>query len=322
MQDLGQWLPQSQNTVNICFTAISMPCQVGTFVDTQTRTSEIVSSEKEFPLFSNTNGAGPIEGIRDDVGSILGTENGAGLTEGIDLNKTPAPKSKRKRHRPKVLKEEKPVKTPKSTAPKVSKGKDEKPPGKRKYVCKKIQAGQPPPEQGTYSNCRAEPEPVRGCLNIDGQYNQEVSNSLAQPQGTESSTDPKDCQQSVSSISQRNAQNESACCAGSTNSSIYSSVNQMDNAQLLPADNMQKTVSFDLNSCVNQAQNEYADFMNCHVQMFESGISETSGKHTSWLEPNASMLQKKFLTSTLQSVCWGACQPILLNICFHLLNLL
>jgi hypothetical protein len=290
MQDLGQLPPQSQNTANICFTTISMPCQVGTSVETQTRTSEIVSSEKEFALFSNTNGAGPSEGIRDDAGStILGAENGAGLTEGINLNKTPASKSKRKRHRPKVLKEEKTVKTPKSTAPKLSKGKDEKPPGKRKYVRKKIQAGQPPPEQGTYSNCRAEPEPVRGCLNIDGQYNQEVANPLAQAQGTESSTD---CQQSVSSTSQRNAQNESACCDGSTNSSIYGSANQMDNAQLLPADYMQKMVSFDLNSCVNQAQNEYANFMNCHVQNFESGISETSGKHTSWLEPNASMLQK------------------------------
>lgn len=110
MQDFGQRLPESQNTANICFTTILLPSQISTSIETQTRTSLIVSSEKESALFCKTNGVGSVEGIRDDAGPILGPGNGAGLTEGIDLNKTPAPKFKRKKHRPKVLEGRKTIK--------------------------------------------------------------------------------------------------------------------------------------------------------------------------------------------------------------------
>uniref|UniRef100_A0A0A9FJQ7 Protein ROS1 n=1 Tax=Arundo donax TaxID=35708 RepID=A0A0A9FJQ7_ARUDO len=295
MQDFGQWLPQSHKTGSLCFTSTLVPSQIDTSIEMQTRTCALVSAEKESALFGNTNGVGPIEGIRNDAGSIVGNGNDTGSTEeGIDLNKTPALKSKRKKHRPKVLKEEKPSKTPKSATPNSSKGKEGKTPGKRKYVRKQTPAVQPRPEQAPDSNCRAEPKPVRRCLNFDGQYNKEGVHPVTQAQVTEVSVDPKDYQPPVSSVNQRNAQTQPACHAGSSTSSIYSSPNQMANAQLLPADNMQKRVLIDLNSCINQMQNEYTNFVNCHAQDFQSGIRETIETNP-MLELRAGMPHKNVL---------------------------
>ncbi|KAL6600329.1 hypothetical protein ACP70R_045129 [Stipagrostis hirtigluma subsp. patula] len=287
IQDSGQWPPQSQNTTNISL--------IDTSIETQTRACALAPSEKEYTLFYNANGAGPIEGNRNDAGSIIGTGNPAGQiegirynagsivdngnvaepTEGIDLNKTPAQKSKRKKHRPKVLKEEKPLKTPKSTTPKPSKGKEEKTSGKRKYVRKKTPAGQPPPEQAADSNCRAEVKPVRQCLNFDGQYNQENAQSGSQAQVKKISTDLKDFQPSVYSIDQRDVQSQLACHVDSTTSSMYSSANQMANTQLLPAHNTQKGMLIDLNSTMSQIQNEHTNFVDNPAQFFRSGIRES-----------------------------------------------
>ncbi|XP_062198659.1 protein ROS1A-like isoform X2 [Phragmites australis] len=293
MQDFGQWLPQSQNTANLCFTSILVPSHIDTSIETQTRTFALASSEKEYALLCNTIGVGPIEGIRNDAGSIvstgndagpirydagsiIGTGNDAGPIEGIDLNKTPAQKSKRKKHRPKVLKEGKPSKTPKSTTPKSSKEKEEKPSGKRKYVRKKTPSGQPPPEQAADSNCRAELKPVRRCLNFDGQYDKVDAHPGTQAKVTEISTDPKDYKPAVSSINKSNVQSQSACHADSTTSSIYSSANQMVNAQLLSAHNTQKGELIDLNSSsLNQIHNESTNFVDNPAQNFQSRIRET-----------------------------------------------
>ena len=58
-------------------------------------------------------------------------------TQGIDLNKTPRKKFvKRKRHRPKVIQEDKPIKSPKPITPKIDENKEELTP-KRTYVRKK-----------------------------------------------------------------------------------------------------------------------------------------------------------------------------------------
>jgi hypothetical protein len=68
-----------------------------------------------------------------------------GSNEGIDLNKTPNQKQPRRRkHRPKVITERKPRKTPKPATPKNTK---ESPTGKRKYVRKNVQK-EPATEQG------------------------------------------------------------------------------------------------------------------------------------------------------------------------------
>ncbi|KAG7946255.1 hypothetical protein I3843_14G030500 [Carya illinoinensis] len=61
----------------------------------------------------------------------------SGMNPGIDLNKTPEQKPPRRRkHRPKVIREGKPKRSPKPTAPKNTK---ETPTGKRKYVRKNVQ---------------------------------------------------------------------------------------------------------------------------------------------------------------------------------------
>ncbi|KAG6573870.1 Transcriptional activator DEMETER, partial [Cucurbita argyrosperma subsp. sororia] len=58
-----------------------------------------------------------------------------GSAQAVDLNKAPELKTpKRRKHRPKVIKEEKPKKSPKPVTPKIPK---ETPTGKRKYVRKK-----------------------------------------------------------------------------------------------------------------------------------------------------------------------------------------
>nr|TKW32282.1 hypothetical protein SEVIR_2G158400v2 [Setaria viridis] len=332
MQDFGQWPPQAQNTASLCFANVVVPSQINTSIEVHSRTSTFLSSEKEYAPFGNTNGAlpiesirndgsiigtwdgagpvegirydagstvgtrngagpiegircdarsivgtrndsGPIEAIRHDAGLIIGTGDGAGPVEGIDLNKTPAQKSKRKKHRPKVLKEEKPSKTAKSTTPKPSK--DEKPSGKRKYVRKNTPAGQPPPEQAADSNCRAELKSARRCLNYDGKNDQEDAHPGTPTQVTELSTDPKDYQPSVSSINQRNVQSQSACHAGWTTSSVYTHANQMANAQLLPAHNMQKGVLIDLNnSSLNQIPNEHTNFADSPAQFFQYRVRE------------------------------------------------
>ncbi|KAH7856136.1 hypothetical protein Vadar_033136 [Vaccinium darrowii] len=73
------------------------------------------------------------------AGSTLLTEknNFVGVDQGIDLNKTPQLKPpKRRKHRPKVVVEGKPKRTPKPKPPQNSNSK-ETPSGKRKYVRKK-----------------------------------------------------------------------------------------------------------------------------------------------------------------------------------------
>ncbi|KQJ86995.1 uncharacterized protein LOC100841571 isoform X1 [Brachypodium distachyon] len=295
MQDFGQWLPQSQNTADLYFSSM-VSSQLDTSIETQVRNSAVALLEKESThSFDIRDGAGHIEVIRNDAGAIKETENGAGLTDGIDLNKTPPPKTKRKKHRPKVLK---PSKTPKSATPKPSKEKEERPSGKRKYVRKNTPAGQPPPEQAANSHCSAKLKPAMRCLNFNGAVPQENPHPGSQAQVV--STNLKDYQPSISSTSQGNVQSQLACHLGYTpTSSIYSSANQMAdvhllpadnnnmtealyssakqmaNAQLLPADNMLKGVSLDLNSSTNQIQNEYANFVDRPTEFFQSGIMET-----------------------------------------------
>ncbi|KAH7547786.1 hypothetical protein JRO89_XS14G0016100 [Xanthoceras sorbifolium] len=64
-------------------------------------------------------------------------ESDNGNDQGIDLNKTPQLKPpKRRKHRPKVIVEGKPKRTPKAATPKTTKT-EENPGGKRKYVRKK-----------------------------------------------------------------------------------------------------------------------------------------------------------------------------------------
>ncbi|KAF0911763.1 hypothetical protein E2562_012271 [Oryza meyeriana var. granulata] len=273
MQDFGQWLPQSQITADLYFSSISMPSQLDTSIETPTRTSAVVSSEKESAnSFVTHNGTGLVEGINNDARLTEVIGNSAGPTECIDLNKMPARKPKRKKHRPKVLKDDKPLKTPKSVTPIPSNEKVEKPSGKRKYVRKKTSAGQLPPEQVASSHCRSELKPVRRSLDFGAEVLQESAQSGS---AAEISTGPKG--QSIPSTSQRDLQSQLACHVVSSTSSIHTSVSQMVNAQLFPPDNMLNGVLLDLNNSTSLLESEHAKFVDKPAHLFHSGVRETSG---------------------------------------------
>ncbi|KAK1696076.1 hypothetical protein QYE76_012773 [Lolium multiflorum] len=293
MQDFGQWLPQTQSSGDLYFSSM-MSSQLDT-LEVQTTNSAIalVGKESAHP-FGIRSAAGPIEVARNDAGAVEDVENSAGPTEVIDLNNTPPPKAKRKKHRPKVFK---PPKTPKSAIPKPAKAKEEKSSGKRKYVRKNTPAGQPPPEQTGDSHSRSKQKSAKRCLNIDGDVPRENTHPRYQAQMV--STDPKDYEPSESSTSQSNVQTRSPF-VGFTTSSMYSSANQMAGAQLLPANNtetpmyssanemanaqflparyMPKGILLDLNRSTDPMQNEYANFVDRPSQFLLSGITETLQK--------------------------------------------
>ncbi|XP_042481006.1 transcriptional activator DEMETER-like [Macadamia integrifolia] len=88
-------------------------------------TNEVTELQTEF--------SHPQVGTSAAISTTLMENNHLGKAENhdIDLNKTPQQKSRRKKHRPKVIVEGKPKRTPKSVTP------NQNPPGKRKYVRKK-----------------------------------------------------------------------------------------------------------------------------------------------------------------------------------------
>uniref|UniRef100_A0A0D9Y1A0 HhH-GPD domain-containing protein n=1 Tax=Leersia perrieri TaxID=77586 RepID=A0A0D9Y1A0_9ORYZ len=276
MQDFGQWLPQSQITADLYFSSISIPSQLDTSIETQIRTSAVVSSEKESAnSFITHNGTtGLVEGINNDAGLTEVIGNSAEPTECIDLNKTPARKSKKKKHRPKVLKDDKPSKTPKSATPIPSTEKVEKPSGKRKYVRKKTPAGQPPQEQAASSHRRSERKPARRSLN----FGSEVLQSESQVPVEEISTGPKG--QSIPCTNQRDLQSQFACHVVSSTSSAHTSASQMVNAHLFPPENMTNGVLLDLNNSTSQLQNEHAEFVDSPALPSHLGVRETSGTNS------------------------------------------
>ncbi|XP_009379777.2 DNA glycosylase/AP lyase ROS1 isoform X1 [Musa acuminata AAA Group] len=109
----------------------------------------IMPSSSEFALPYQVM---PSEQVQNEVRAVVVTEQDAQPLniekhnleiQGVDFNKTPQQKPKRKKHRPKVIKEGKPTRTPKPRTPKlvtpeVAKMKEEGSTGKRKYVRKKI----------------------------------------------------------------------------------------------------------------------------------------------------------------------------------------
>uniref|UniRef100_A0A0D3EL44 HhH-GPD domain-containing protein n=1 Tax=Oryza barthii TaxID=65489 RepID=A0A0D3EL44_9ORYZ len=279
MQDFGQWLPQSQTTADLYFSSIPIPSQFDTSIETQTRTSAVVSSEKESAnSFVPHNGTGLVERISNDAGLTEVVGSSAGPTECIDLNKTPARKPKKKKHRPKVLKDDKPSKTPKSATPIPSTEKVEKPSGKRKYVRKKTSPGQPPAEQAASSHCRSELKSVKRSLDFGGEVLQESTQSGSQVPVAEICTGPK--RQSIPSTIQRDSQSQLACHVVSSTSSIHTSASQMVNAHFFPPDNMPNGVLLDLNNSTSQLQNEHAKFVDSPARLFGSGIRQTSGTNS------------------------------------------
>ncbi|XP_043725807.1 uncharacterized protein LOC122672390, partial [Telopea speciosissima] len=117
----------------------------------------------------------PLEGTSSVAASTTLKENHnlemADDNNGIDLNKTPQQKPRRKKHRPKVVVEGKPKRTPKAAAPKRA-GDNQNPTGKRKYVRKKnLKTSETPPAEAVGESIEQSPSlTAKSCkrvLNFD-----------------------------------------------------------------------------------------------------------------------------------------------------------
>lgn len=115
--------------------------------------------------------------IKIDRNVVVSGSEGHGENNATDLNSTPPPKTKRKKHRPKVVREGKPVRAPKAATPKSADG-NEPAPRKRKYTQKKGVDAQATPATNVVENADNSPQTnnkrVRRSLKFDEPRSQEV----------------------------------------------------------------------------------------------------------------------------------------------------
>lgn len=158
----------------------------------------------------------------------------------IDLNKTPQRKQRRKKHRPKVVKEGKPKRTPKPVTPKPA-GSKENPTGKRKYVRKNgvnKTSKTSPPEVGQTSDSRtAEPtkKSCRRTLNFELEEPKDVNSSNISP-----------CLDSESYVHQ-------LCSNGFQSKSTV----QLCNGMEVMVGNTQAGIAYELDCSTHQMQRSY-----------------------------------------------------------------
>ncbi|XVF23387.1 hypothetical protein REPUB_Repub13aG0033900 [Reevesia pubescens] len=123
--------------------------QISTVPTSAVDESSILEKEKQENLIASNGNEVPqqncelLQNIVDSSSAVISTpmeeknDSERGSDQGIDLNKTPQKKPpKRRKHRPKVIVEGKPKRTPKSATTKSINSKDN-PSGKRKYVRRK-----------------------------------------------------------------------------------------------------------------------------------------------------------------------------------------
>ncbi|XP_038986612.1 protein ROS1A isoform X2 [Phoenix dactylifera] len=242
MQDkeVQKWQPPVQNQMELCFlksvgTSSSepkLPSQVAPSHQKQSEVNAIISSEEA-----------PAQEL--DAQKHSEREN-----QGIDLNKKPQQKPKRKKHRPKVIREArtpKPV-TPKPRTPKRAKNKEENPSGKRKYVRKsRVQNSMDNPTGALGEIAHlvniSRTKSVRRCLNFD-------SEDLQARDGCVGSASAFTCN--------AKSQAQEKCVAGPTmTSSTESTVHSQGPEAVLG--NSQMGTPFDLNSSTNQMPNQHAN---------------------------------------------------------------
>ncbi|RWW53433.1 hypothetical protein BHE74_00040112 [Ensete ventricosum] len=142
-----KWQPPVVNAAYPSFLNLTVPSSSEYKV--LTSSDLIIPSSPEFALPYQVM---PPEQVQNEVRAVIVTEQEAQPLniekhnleiQGIDLNRTPQQKPKRKMHRPKVIQEGKPTRTPKPRTPKLVTPKaakmiEEGSTGKRKYVRKKI----------------------------------------------------------------------------------------------------------------------------------------------------------------------------------------
>ncbi|URE45550.1 hypothetical protein MUK42_26453 [Musa troglodytarum] len=142
-----KWQPPVVKKVHPSFLNLTVPSSSEYVV--LTSSDLIIPSSSEFALPYQVM---PSEQVQNEVRAVIVMEQDAQPLniekhnleiQGVDLNRNPQQKPKRKKHRPKVIHEGKPTRTPKPrtpklVAPEVAKMKEEGSTGKRKYVRKKI----------------------------------------------------------------------------------------------------------------------------------------------------------------------------------------
>ncbi|RCV06460.1 hypothetical protein SETIT_1G164200v2 [Setaria italica] len=242
--------------INLCFSTSSVPFQMNSSI-------ELGTGDVTPPVTFEKLSANP-QPVRDD----------AGVVEGIDMNGKSVQKPKRKKHRPKVIKEGQSAKLQKPKTPKPPKEKGNQPTGKRKYVRRKglSTPTEQPPSGGADTHTRAETGVVQRCLNFDAGEQHGHLDLVPQTQATDIHTGPGDAQPSISGVERSNVQ--VACHWGGTSSGICS-VDPMANLQELRVDNMPKRVNFDLNnSIVNQMPTNYSNLMDSSGQFFQFGLRD------------------------------------------------
>ncbi|KAL6848062.1 hypothetical protein ACP4OV_022190 [Aristida adscensionis] len=235
--------------VDMCFSTSPMPCQMDSSI-------EPAMGNVIPPVVSNSQLVG------DDVGAA----------EGIDTNGKSVQKPKRKKIRPKVLKEGQPAKSRKPKTPNPPKVNGNQPTTKRKYVRRKGLNGpvkQPAPE-GADTETRAEPGAAQRCLNVDGEVQRGIADLVAQTQVTEISTGPWHSQSSISGVERSDIQ----VCHWSAASSSISSVDPMAGLQELQVGSMPKRVAFDLNTSIINLPSYCSNPMDNSGQFFHYGPSK------------------------------------------------
>ncbi|XP_062223299.1 protein ROS1A-like [Phragmites australis] len=241
--------------INLCFSTSSAPSLMDSSIEL--RTGDVI------PHLPSENLSANSQAIRD----------AAGVAEGIGINGKLVQKPKRKKHRPKVIKEGQSAKLQKSK-PNPPKEKGNQPTGKRKYIRRKGRNAptKQPPSEGADTQTRAERGATQRCLNYDGEDQHGNADLVSQTQVTEIPIGPGDTQSSISGVERSNVQ--VPCHWGGTSSSI-SSVDPMADLQELRVDSMPKRVTFDLNnSIVNMTPNNCSNLMESSGQFFQFGSRE------------------------------------------------
>ncbi|GJN33544.1 hypothetical protein PR202_gb22156 [Eleusine coracana subsp. coracana] len=238
----GQVLHESHG-INLCFQNSSVPFQMDSSIDPGAgNVTPPVTFEK---AYANS------QAVRD----------GAVAAEGVETNGKSVQKPKRKKHRPKVIKEVQSAKSQKPKTPNPPKEKGNQHTGKRKYVRRKglNPPATQPPTGGTDIQTRAEPGATQRCLNFDREDTHGNTDLVSQIQVTQMPTVSENHLTSISGVERSSTQ--VSCHWGGTNSS-FSSVDPMADSCELRVDSMPKRAAFDLNnSVINQMPISYSNLM-------------------------------------------------------------
>ncbi|XP_015689241.1 protein ROS1A-like isoform X2 [Oryza brachyantha] len=207
--------------------------------------------------------------------NLQAVRSDGGLAEGTDRTRKTVQKPKRKKHRPKVIKEGKAAKAQKSTTGEPSTEKGNKPAGKRKYVRRK--GLNTPTEQLPSEFADAHtidvPSPARRCLNFDREDQDENVDLVSQTQVKEIPTCHGGAQSLTSAVERSHIQVVQPWSGIS--SSISASVDPMANMQQLWADSRPNRATFDLNNSVaNHIPSKFPNHTDSSGQNFQFGSRE------------------------------------------------